>query len=335
MSDEFADGSDKHPLDQLVGPFQNVNSATAYLSDSRAELAFLVESGRPIETKVGNGAPFARTESPEQLPELGDEHVVAFAGDWHGNGVWAAGALSRLNKYHPEVRTVLHAGDFGIFPGRHADGFIEAVDAACRSNGITRILVTPGNHEDWAALDAVFTARPGRAVRITERIWVLPRAYRFTVGDRRFLSFGGAASVDYEYRIAGESWWASEIPTDYDVRNAVAGPVDVLVTHDAVDGGTPRVELALATNPGGWPVEALGYSALSRGRVTRVWTGTHAKVLVHGHMHIRDEIELEDGRQVISLGCDEQSGNIGVLDLRSLEWSWVAEDQPPEGTRLP
>jgi hypothetical protein len=275
-------------------------------------------------------------ESEERIEPRFDQRFVGFAGDWHSNGAWAGKALARLHEQHPEVRTILHAGDFGIFLGRQPGEFIELVDRACHANRIARLLVTPGNHEDWGALDALFAERPGQAVKISERIWVLPRGYRFTVGDRRFLSFGGAASVDYEYRIAGESWWASEIPTDYDVRNAVAGGlVDVLVTHDAVDGGTARVELALATNPGGWPVEALGYSALSRARVTRVWTGTHAKVLVHGHMHIKDEIELEDGGQVISLGCDEQSGNIGVLDLRSLEWSWVAEDRPPEGPRLP
>ena len=42
-------------------------------------------------------------------------------------------------------------------------------------------------------------------------------------------------------------------------------------------------------------------------------------------MHIADQIQLANGRQVISLGCDETPGNIGVLDLNTLAWAWCRE----------
>jgi hypothetical protein len=42
-------------------------------------------------------------------------------------------------------------------------------------------------------------------------------------------------------------------------------------------------------------------------------------------MHIADQIQLADGRQVISLGCDDMLGNIGVLDLNTLTWTWCRE----------
>jgi hypothetical protein len=59
--------------------------------------------------------------------------------------------------------------------------------------------------------------------------------------------------------------------------------------------------------------------------VTEVWNAVKPAVLVHGHMHIADQIQLRDGRQVISLGCDETPGNVGVLDLTGLTWAWCRE----------
>jgi hypothetical protein len=76
------------------------------------------------------------------------------------------------------------------------------------------------------------------------------------------------------------------------------------------------------SNPQGWGWEALAYSAESRRRVTTVWNTLHPKVLAHGHIHVQDEVTLEDGRRVYSLGCDEQRGNLALLDPASLEWEW-------------
>lgn len=271
-----------------------------------------------------------------QEPASTTEAHVAFAGDWHANAAWVRIALERLHRQFPQVRTVLHAGDFGLFPGRHPAGYLNAVDEACRQYGIRDILVTPGNHEDWSALNSAFAEHPGRPVQCSEFVWVLPRGYRFVIGGRSILSFGGAASVDYEYRVSGVSWWEAEIPSPEDVLNAVeGGPVDILITHDAVDGGTPRVELARVTNPQGWPTDALAYSAMSRARVTEVWKAVAPAVLVHGHMHLNAEAELPDGRRVISLGRDETPGNMGVLDLRTLDWLWVAEPNPGSVIRCP
>jgi hypothetical protein len=258
--------------------------------------------------------------------EAQSETRVAFAGDWHGNGWWAPRALRRLNDEFRDVRTVLHVGDFGLMRGRGFAGYMAAIDEACQRNQIDRVLVTPGNHEDWDILNSQFADQPDQPVRCSERVWALPRGYRFSLGDRTFLSFGGAASVDYEYRTAGVDWWDSELPTTAEVERAIAaGPVDVMIAHDTVDEGTPKVQLQLAANPQGWPVDALAYSALSRARVTEVWGKVRPAVLVHGHMHIADQIRLADDRQVISLGCDDQPGNVGVLDLRTLTWKWGTE----------
>jgi len=249
---------------------------------------------------------------------------VAFAGDWHGNVGWVQRSIPLLHRFAPDVTQILHAGDFGYGPGREQRGFLAGVDFWAKTAGVTSVLVTPGNHEHWDRLNVLFAASPGEPVRISDVVTMLPRGHRFSLGGRTFMSFGGAASVDFEYRIPGDTWFKSEIPTDEDVARAIsAGPVDVLITHETVDGGTRASQRALDSNPFGWSLEALDYSALSRGRVTRLWDALRPKLLAHGHMHSPDFITLPDGRRVISLGRDRQEHNMAILDLDPLETEWV------------
>jgi len=255
---------------------------------------------------------------------LQGETRVAVAGDWHGNHLWIQQALPALHDAAPEVRTILHAGDFGISPGPRGKAFLAAVDAQCKVSRIERILVTPGNHDDWDRLTRRFASRPGEAIRLTEVVWVLPRGFRFTLAGRTFMSFGGAASLDYAYRRARGTWWPAEMPTVEDVAAAIAGgPVEVLITHEAIDGGTARGEAVLRSNPMGWDEAALEYSRKSRRLITALWAGVEPDLLFHGHLHAADRVQLPSGQRIVSLGSDRQRKNIGVLDLAGLAWSWI------------
>ena len=251
---------------------------------------------------------------------------VAIAGDWHGSISWVQSAIPRLHRQAPDVSMIFHLGDFGIFKEAHGSGFLAAVDFLCYSAGISRVFVTPGNHEDWGELAARFAREPGEAVQLSRVVWVLPRGFRFTLGGHRWMSFGGAASVDREFRSEGVDWWADEAPTELDVERAIAGgPVEVMLTHETVDDGTSQVENILATNPMGWAPKALAYSAESRAKVTRVWNAVRPKVLAHGHLHVKGDIELADGRRVYSLGCNGMPGNLALLNTKTLEWEWLKD----------
>jgi hypothetical protein len=252
------------------------------------------------------------------------ERRVAVAGDWHGNVAWVQRIIPALHRAAPDVRTILHAGDFGILPERRGKGFLTTVDYWCRSAGIEKVLVTPGNHEDWSRLGQRFASRPGEAIRLSETVWVLPRGLRFHLAGRLFMSFGGAASLDFAYRRAGRTWWPTEMPTAEEVAAAmVDGNVEVLVAHETINGGTARVESVIRSNPFGWDEEALEYSRQSRGLVTEVWEAVRPDIFFHGHIHLADRIELPTGQQVVSLGSDRQRKNIGLLNLDDLTWSWI------------
>jgi hypothetical protein len=157
-------------------------------------------------------------------------------------------------------------------------------------------------------------------VRVSDITWVLPRPARLTIGARTVLSLGGAASVDRRKRTEGRDWWPDEAITDEHVAAAIAGgPADVMLTHES-PANTPvrAVRDMLRTNPHRFPAEALEESAQSRARVSEVWDAVRPQLLLHGHMHTPGGGIAEDGRRVVSLGADEQPGNLAILDIRTL-----------------
>lgn len=293
------------------------------------------------QRKYDQWTPGSPVDSVKSVPVALDldrrEERAAIAGDWHQNRAWVERVIPALSRQSPGIRTILHLGDFGLSPYARGTNFLATVDYWCKTAGIHRVLVTPGNHEHWAHLDHLFAEKPDQPVWVSDHVAVLPRGFRFTLGGHTFLSFGGAASVDSQWRTTGVDWFPSEVPTDADVERAIAGgPAEIMLTHEAVNGGTAKVERSLL-GPSSWPLEALYYSADSRRRVTKLWDAVSPNILLHGHMHIPDEIELADGRRVVSMGCDYQRGNIGVLDLDDLSWKWLAspETERPRRTLNP
>ena len=253
---------------------------------------------------------------------------VVFAGDWHGNLLWATSRLQSIGS--SGATTILHVGDFGIWPGSSGKRYLQAVDNTCARYDLN-ILITPGNHEDWARLTTLW-ANPKRRdpgtgealpLHLTEHVQVLPRGHRFTIDETTFLSFGGAASVDRHLRTEGVDWWPEEMPSEADVESAVVGgPVDVLITHDTPESEwcVPAVRETLARNPHGWPQDSLTWAAVSRSRVNRVFEAVRPRLLVHGHHHVWGDRSVQlpgaaHQTRVVSLGADGEPGNVWRLDL--------------------
>ncbi len=250
-----------------------------------------------------------------------DDPRVGVAGDWHGNLRWIQRVIPRLAR--AGIKTVFHLGDFGVWPGHSGRKWVESVEYWCSKTGIT-LIVTPGNHEDWDQLDTLFGAHPGQPVRLSPHVIILPRGYRWVQAGRSMMSFGGAASIDFPWRVTGKTWWLTEMPTVHEVRAASAGgPVEVLLTHET-PYPTSAVE-AIISSPGSWSWEARVYAAKSRELVGRLWENVTPAIALHGHYHVADKGTLASGQQVFSLGCDGQAGNLGVLDMEHLGFAWLGD----------
>jgi hypothetical protein len=263
-------------------------------------------------------------QTPEPLRDAETETDVAIVGDLHSNSVWALNVLPRIGTLSPGVRTVLQLGDFNVGVGRAAKGFLNLVDSLCRGQGIDRLLITPGNHDHQERNDSLTAIQRGEPAQISERVSILPRGYRFAIGGRSFLSFGGAASLDSDRRTEGVDWWPTEVASEATyVEAAAQGYADVMLTHEAVDGATLATRgIEAGKNPYGWPAHRLSASADSRRLNTDLWNAVRPRLLFHGHLHERAYGHLADGRKVYSLDRDPRHGNMGILNLESLDWAW-------------
>ncbi len=101
--------------------------------------------------------------------------TVAMAGDWHGSWKHAGPALADIGERG--ITTVLHAGDFGIWPGPSGRAFLDHVTGRATRYGMT-IYVTPGNHEDWSRLLRIEPKQRdelGALLWVSDRVAVFPR----------------------------------------------------------------------------------------------------------------------------------------------------------------
>jgi Icc-related predicted phosphoesterase len=236
-----------------------------------------------------------------------DPVTVGVAGDWHGNIRWARHALAEFRK--AGVSELWHLGDFGLWPG--GGRYLDEVEAACERSGIT-ILVTPGNHEDYSRIPA------GQDVTVREHIVFLKRGHRFTINGWDVVSFGGAPSIDFEFRAEGTSWWPAELPTGDEVDAAVKdGKCDILLVHDSSDAPyvTGPVDRILQSNDAGWSDRGLAYASVGRERITRLRAGLRPSLALHGHYHVSGTASHADGSRTVSLAADGTDGNLGLLSL--------------------
>lgn len=234
---------------------------------------------------------------------------VFVAGDWHGNeaaAVWSIKQAARKG-----VNTILHTGDFGIWPGQRGENFLKVVEKSLLENDVELYFVD-GNHEDFPQLLALpLNAEGVRKVR--ENLYHLPRGFRWTWQGLTFLALGGATSVDRPHRVEFFSWWKEESLTLKDVYTAAnGGPADVLITHDAPAG----VHIPGLHN--NWDASELARARRHQELLLQVVESVQPTHLFHGHFHVRytDELTLSSGARVEVNGLDcDGSGWDALLEV--------------------
>lgn len=204
--------------------------------------------------------------------------TIAFAGDWHRNARYGRRAISYALDHGAHV--ILHLGDFGIMGDydEYLNGLTSVLHCAD-----TNLYFIDGNHEDHPRL-AEFPVMEDGTQQLTERIYHLPRGYRWEWGDVRFLGLGGAHSVDRRSRTPGADWWPEETITASQAMTTIQeGEADVMLTHDAPAGWS----IPGLTGEDYWPPEELRSAEQHRDMLAIVAEFVRPTWLFHGHFHIR------------------------------------------------
>lgn len=254
---------------------------------------------------------------------------VAVAGDWHGNRNHARHAIKWARQQGATV--LVHCGDFGYWRDiPDTADYLGVVHAALEEHDMILAWVD-GNHEDFDRIAELHDPRaehpfPGK---VTDRIWHLPRGYRWQWHGKTWMSLGGASSVDRQHRMPYRDWWPGELLSHGDYVYATRpGPVHIMVCHDVPDGArVPAIERKTSN----WiPEEDLRLSQRHREIIRRVVDQVKPAMLFHGHYHCRysDLLERRDGRTLV-LGLDMDGGpmrdNMEILVLNPPK-VWTGEE---------
>lgn len=231
---------------------------------------------------------------PRALAALADPEYVTLAGDFHGEHGWARHVIKAAARAGSQV--VIQVGDFGVYPDREGNHFLNEVNRWAERTGVP-VLFVDGNHEDFDFL-ASFPIDPASGLRAL-RPWVLhaPRGTRWTWRSLTWLALCGATSLNRDQLTQGFDWFPDEAITTGDAYRAVSdGQADVMVTHDCPAG------VAIPGLRGhGWSQRALMDAAAHQMLLRQVVDAVRPTHLFHGHFHTRYSADLDLGE---GLSCE-------------------------------
>jgi hypothetical protein len=241
---------------------------------------------------------------PKMITTGLDPEIIVFAGDWHGNGPWAADMIRSAKNNGADV--IVQAGDTGF---KFDHNFMRHLRRALTETEIELYFVD-GNHDEhpqlfnkWKLDENGFgIPRFTNPVEVN-RIHYVPRGHRWDWNGKTFMGLGGAVSVDRQWRVQGDSWWPEEQITPRQFEYAMRpGKVDVMVCHDICDSA----ELPNLRKSSGWPEDVLAESAEHRKIIQQVVDQVQPELFVHGHFHVRYD-QMVGSMRVLSLDMDGTS----------------------------
>ena len=135
------------------------------------------------------------------------------------------------------------AGDTGIrWQNSRSDGSLTERDQdmiSWYSEKPYSTLFIDGNHDNHYALNSypVTDWHGGKVHQLSNSVFHLMRGQIYSIGGRSYFTMGGAVSTDKYRRIEGESWWPEEIPSEFELEEAITNlkrvnmTVDYVITH--------------------------------------------------------------------------------------------------------
>lgn len=244
---------------------------------------------------------------------------VIVAGDWHGDNGGVDAAVDHALTHGCNI--VLHLGDYGYgWPGT-GGRFEEYTNTQLEKHDLLMVGIK-GNHENHDYLESLPESDVPDLLQVRSNMYYAPNGVSFTIGSSvsttSFGAFGGGYSIDQKHRTPYISYWPQEEPTEADIMRLQENtPVDVLLTHDAPLCAWPsHMRYTLS--------ELVERESKRCAHITEVAANlSGAKLILHGHHHQKNRKLLTDGTPVIGLADSSSSGNIGLLDLSTLDFEYV------------
>lgn len=252
---------------------------------------------------------------------------ILLAGDAHGNCSFVITLLDRAKNEGCEK--IIALGDFGFWE-HTPDGrkFLKDVEKHAAKRGIT-VLALDGNHDKSSLTLELHPDRDDEGFHIvSDHVRYIPRGHRWTWRGKRFAAYGGAYSVDKQWRLDLEKrrkgprtlWFPEEEMTEEEVNQLLdsdPSTVDVLLTHDKPRASQPdwnRKDI-----PECWP---------NQDRIQLVARTLQPRLLVHGHLHYRytDQIRVGgDWCRVEGLAADPDA--MGREYVKGASWMLLDLDK--------
>lgn len=242
---------------------------------------------------------------------------IMLVGDSHGDSQFLQNIFARAARESCDI--IVQLGDFGFWPHTEwGKKFVKNVDKFSVKYG-PKFYWLDGNHENHTFLRENFDVAAGVEVKITKNITYLPRGYSWVWDSVRFMSFGGAYSIDKADRTEGISYWPEELITYGEVRAILDHPkVKILLTHDA-PSFVPLKDII----PGFFKADI--DSASNRKMVSEVVDIVQPRLLVHGHYHYRYSHNVTPYHgypvQVEGLACNFDSFGDTFITLDTKDWN--------------
>lgn len=198
-----------------------------------------------------------------------------------------------------DYKVIIQCGDFGFWPGPLGKAFLDELNEQCILQNV-HIFWLDGNHEWHDVLSYNECYESEHPVLIRDHIYYLPRGFIWNCNALRFMSVGGAYSVDKYSRLKNDakrgsgrkSWWPQEELTEEDVSRSIqrlndhnplldnpSRYIDVMFSHDVpLPILVPGIHAEMKSD---FP-EAIP----NREKLSRIVQVAKPRMLIHGHYHV-------------------------------------------------
>ncbi|MBQ8024249.1 MAG: metallophosphoesterase [Succinivibrio sp.] len=243
--------------------------------------------------------------------------MIIVTGDLHRDyDIKKLDEIARISN-HPSI--VLIAGDFGGIwnqCSKENDGTIKLHQKdmdfiKSLSKYPFKIISCLGNHENYDVINQLprVDAYGGQIIKLSDNVELLDRGYVYELDGYKFLSVGGAMSMDRRYRIEHKSYWSEETITEADIVRAISSlkavnnKVDFVLTHTCPSSILEK-ELSLSRNADPDYISKLKF-ALENDPSVKLLESLKHKInfteWYFGHFHVDRDVISENGHKYCCL----------------------------------